>query len=1015
MILTLADIGQKKLTILGPAGTRSFVDSAQAGGFMHRPELQLNTVDIVYGMEAEWDAPVGVEITPIVASTAAAAAADAPQVATAAGDGVEPPAKRAASGEPSPDADAAVDMTDAPPVEQSPEVPVQLFVGNLSYTVDEAGLQSAFERFGGASHVKIIMDRQTGKPRGFGFVTLRSESAANAAIELSSMGLVTLDGRPLRMNLSDRGGSGSGGGDGGWSMGAGESLPGMPPPPTGTAVSYICQLPTSRGKFNKARAVELGVKVGPDFGKLAAGMTVTTGAGVKVKPEDVVGETVVGACMFVAACPTLAALASLSGKPGVAALCPTTRQHPLFVVHLTPARVAGTAEYLAWMHSLGPDAQHLLLYTDPASPTDGREMPTFVASATLAAKLSALNPSFFTWPAADFALAPTSQLLLTPPPGAPATTTMGQSALRVVLSPAVTLGVDTANRTELCKNIAASLDKSELSDWMKAAEGVQDAVTAVATSTAASVAPASPVCTALSSAGRGNGEILFLGTGSASPSKYRNVSGILVSLPTGGLMMDCGEGTYGQLVRRFGSEGTATLLRRMRCIYVTHMHADHHLGITELLSNRRAAFAARRNSKPEQEAAVGFGPAAAWPWWPWSDSAPPPGVQAAAPEETEHPDDDDDDNAEDIMIVAPSQLGQWVRRYHGTVEEILPENGTATFCPNSALTPDAWRRRHSAQRGQNSGGFEAPAAREARERCDAYMGGALGVTLRCCDVDHPAFASGVIITANTTSGATSTSTDGPAGPIPWKLVYTGDTRPCRQLTMAGQGATILIHEATMENDLDEMAQQKRHSTTAEAVGDGMALKAERTILTHFSQRYPKLSPWMDMAAAAAAKRAAAEVAAAEAAAAAAPTVGAEMLCAPVGTAPAAAAGATPAAAPAATNLLQGVGGASPPPGVSLPPGVSQPDASHLERQCSEAEGMLLQEYYEQQTGVAFDLMTVNFADLLHMPGLKPAIRSFFEVEEPELTAADIECGACNIVRCGCAKMETFLLSSMSAS
>ena len=57
------------------------------------------------------------------------------------------------------------------------------------------------------------------------------------------------------------------------------------------------------GKFNKARAVELGVKVGPDFGKLAGGQPVTTADGKTVRPEDVLGETVVGACLFVAACP----------------------------------------------------------------------------------------------------------------------------------------------------------------------------------------------------------------------------------------------------------------------------------------------------------------------------------------------------------------------------------------------------------------------------------------------------------------------------------------------------------------------------------------------------------------------------------------------------------------------------------------------------------------------------------------------------------------------------------------
>jgi hypothetical protein len=415
IILTLADMGQKKLTIVGPTGTRSYVDAASAGGFIHRPEQQLTTVDVVDGSEA-WDAPNGIEITAIAVSTgetndaataadtaAAAAAAAATVAAAAAADGgAEPPAKRRAT-EQAVQGDSGVAATagvaNAAPPGVATSEPVQLFVGNLAYSVDQASLRSAFNRFcgdAGVNDAKVIMDHQTGKPRGFGFVTLPSAAAAEAAIELAGMGLLSIDGRSLRVGRADRGGSGRGGGangDAGWTMASGQKIPGLTPPPSDSTISYICQLPTSRGKFNKARAIELGVKVGPDFGRLAAGQSVTTATGAVVKPADVVGETVVGACLFVVECPTLASLAALSKMPQVAALCAPSRKpgHPLFVAHFTPARVACASEYLGWMHSFGPDARHMLLYTPPSSPsaalfsdagpTTGREMPTFVASA----------------------------------------------------------------------------------------------------------------------------------------------------------------------------------------------------------------------------------------------------------------------------------------------------------------------------------------------------------------------------------------------------------------------------------------------------------------------------------------------------------------------------------------------------------------------------------------------------------------------------------------------------------
>ncbi|CAM9399650.1 unnamed protein product, partial [Phaeothamnion confervicola] len=74
----------------------------------------------------------------------------------------------------------------------------------------------------------------------------------------------------------------------------------------------------------------------------------------------------------------------------------------------------------------------------------------------------------------------------------------------------------------------------------------------------------------------------------------------------------------------------------------------------------------------------------------------------------------------------------------------------------------------------------------------------------------------------------------------WKLVYSGDTRPCNALVAAGAGATVLIHEATFDDGKADEALDRRHSTTSEALDVASRMGAFRTILTHFSQRYPKL-------------------------------------------------------------------------------------------------------------------------------------------------------------------------------
>lgn len=76
----------------------------------------------------------------------------------------------------------------------------------------------------------------------------------------------------------------------------------------------------------------------------------------------------------------------------------------------------------------------------------------------------------------------------------------------------------------------------------------------------------------------------------------------------------------------------------------------------------------------------------------------------------------------------------------------------------------------------------------------------------------------------------------------FKIVYSGDTRPCSRLAQLGLNASLLIHEATFDDLKQEEAIKKRHSTITEALEVARDMNAHRTILTHFSQRYPNTPP-----------------------------------------------------------------------------------------------------------------------------------------------------------------------------
>ncbi|MGB1557484.1 MAG: RNA recognition motif domain-containing protein [Oceanococcaceae bacterium] len=97
-----------------------------------------------------------------------------------------------------------------------------IYVGNLSFRTDDDSLRAAFEAFGAVDSAKVVMDRETGRSRGFGFVEMSDASAAQAAI--AGTNGKDLDGRTLRVNEArprDERPRGGGGGFGGPRRGAG--------------------------------------------------------------------------------------------------------------------------------------------------------------------------------------------------------------------------------------------------------------------------------------------------------------------------------------------------------------------------------------------------------------------------------------------------------------------------------------------------------------------------------------------------------------------------------------------------------------------------------------------------------------------------------------------------------------------------------------------------------------------------------------------------------------------------
>jgi RNA recognition motif-containing protein len=103
----------------------------------------------------------------------------------------------------------------------------KLYVGNLAYSVRDESLQQAFGQFGTVTSAKVMMDRETGRSKGFGFVEMSSATEAQAAINgmngqpLEGRAVVVNEARPREERPGGFGGGGGGGGRGGYGGGGG--------------------------------------------------------------------------------------------------------------------------------------------------------------------------------------------------------------------------------------------------------------------------------------------------------------------------------------------------------------------------------------------------------------------------------------------------------------------------------------------------------------------------------------------------------------------------------------------------------------------------------------------------------------------------------------------------------------------------------------------------------------------------------------------------------------------------
>ena len=532
------------------------------------------------------------------------------------------------------------------------------------------------------------------------------------------------------------------------------------------SMCYIIRNHPQRGKFMAARAKDLGVRPGPDFGKLANGVSVVSKDGKTIVPEQVLGKGKAGGGFAIVDLPSKDYILDLINRPEWSA--ESVMEGVESIIWNLGEGVANDKRLQDFIKQRD-NMKHVI-----SSPDYCPNYLSMDSASEATIRHHQVDPARFGIPKHDNKIHPL--------PAELASCTPAMRGLTVTLEPSVSVDQsDVVNPLNTALVLAGTpkdvLDLARLTKEEIETDGVQREIDSQNLPGAET-------------------EIITLGTGSSIPSKYRNVSATLVRVPGyGSYLLDCGEGTLGQLARIYSRQELVEVLRDLRMIWISHMHGDHHLGTTSVIKAWHEAVYGDKFLRSDKQRI--------------SSGKNPVHVARLLTE------------AQKLFIVAEPAMSTWLFEY-ARVEDY----GYDKLVVLDTLPVKTGKHPHTRfMWGERLVGFNTP-----EKQIDNALCTATGLTdLSASYVKHCLGARAVAMTFQ--NG--------------FKISYSGDCRPSKDFVKIGKGSTVLVHEATFDDDLAGDAKAKNHSTTSEAIGVGLAMGARRIVLTHFSQRYQKI-PTMDL-------------------------------------------------------------------------------------------------------------------------------------------------------------------------
>ncbi|WP_135610802.1 ribonuclease Z [Methanococcoides sp. AM1] len=268
--------------------------------------------------------------------------------------------------------------------------------------------------------------------------------------------------------------------------------------------------------------------------------------------------------------------------------------------------------------------------------------------------------------------------------------------------------------------------------------------------------------------------VTFLGTGGSLPTKNRNPSAIMVNRDGELIMFDCGEGAQQQMMR------AKTGMMNLSSIFVTHFHADHILGIPGLVQTM--SFQGRTDP-----------------------------LTIYGPEWVEE------------FVKLLSALGYYKLKFE--IKAVKMERGDVVKRDGYSVV--ALQTDHNV-RSIGYALVEDPRPGKFDRKKAMEFGVPIGPLFSKLHKGEDVEVDGRVISSEDVVGKSRPGRT---------IVYSGDTRPCRDILEASENADLLIHDGTLADEKLEWAKEAKHSTAGEAAALAKKAGVKKLVLTHISSRY----------------------------------------------------------------------------------------------------------------------------------------------------------------------------------